>query len=299
MLIENNYRLIVDSLYDGLYLVDRNRVITYWNKAAEKITGFSAEDVIGKSCADHILTHVNAEGNNLCLGLCPLAESISDGGSREAEVYLHHKSGHRIPVLVRVSAIRDQNGGIVGGVELFSDISSKAANELRIKELEKLAFLDNLTQLANRHYLNRELELRVEEYKRYSVPFGVLLMDIDFFKKFNDNYGHDVGDMVLKTVANTCISHSRPFDLYGRWGGEEFLCIIRNVNSKDLELMANRLRVLIENSYIIYNQEKLKVTISIGATTALAEDNLDGILKRADTLLYASKNGGRNMVTLG
>lgn len=299
MLIEDNYRLIVDSLYDGLYLVDRNRVITYWNKAAEKITGFSAEDVIGKSCADHILTHVNAEGNNLCLGLCPLAESISDGRSREAEVYLHHKSGHRIPVLVRVSAIRDQSGDIVGGVELFSDISSKAANELRIKELEKLAFLDNLTQLANRHYLNRELELRFEEYKRYSVPFGVLLMDIDFFKKFNDNYGHDVGDMVLKTVANTCISHSRPFDLYGRWGGEEFLCIIRNVNSKDLELMANRLRVLIENSYIIYNQEKLKVTISTGATTALAEDNLDSILKRADTLLYASKNGGRNMVTLG
>jgi diguanylate cyclase (GGDEF)-like protein/PAS domain S-box-containing protein len=299
MLIENNYRLIVDSLYDGLYLVDRNRVITYWNKAAEKITGFPAEEVIGKSCADHILTHVDVEGNTLCLGLCPLAESISDGGRREAEVYLHHKKGHRIPVSVRVSAIRDQNGEIVGGVELFSDISSKAANELRIKELEKLAFLDNLTQLANRHYLQRELELRFEEYKRYSVPFGVLLMDIDFFKKFNDNYGHDVGDMVLKTVANTCISHSRPFDLYGRWGGEEFLCIIRNVNSKDLELMANRLRVLIENSYIIYNQEKLKVTISIGATTALAEDNLDGILKRADTLLYASKNGGRNMVTLG
>lgn len=294
-----NYRSIINNLYDGLYIVDNDRVVTYWNEAAEKITGYSSEEIIGKSCADDILTHVDSEGNSLCMGLCPLAETILDGKGREAEVYLHHKFGQRIPVSVRISALTDHDGKVVGGVELFSDISNRAVNELRIKELERLAFLDNLTQLANRHFLQRELEIRLEELKRYGLPFGILLMDIDHFKKFNDNYGHDVGDLVLQAVAKTCLSNSRPFDIYGRWGGEEFISIIRNVNQDDLELMGNRLRLLIENTYLMHNGEKLKVTVSIGATIAHEEEKIESIVKRADNLLYKSKNNGRNITTVG
>ncbi len=296
---EPNFKSIINSISDGLYIVDRNRVITFWNKTAERITGFAAEEVVGKSCADNILTHIDSEGNALCTGLCPLAETISDGNSREAEVYLHHKDGHRIPVLVRISALTDQSGKISGGVELFSDISSQASNELRVKELEKMAFLDNLTQMANRHYLQRELEIRFEEFKRYDLPFGIMLIDIDHFKKFNDKYGHDLGDILLKAVAKTCVNNSRPFDLYGRWGGEEFIGIIRNVNYSNLKFVANRLRFLIESNYVFYNEEKVQVTVSIGATLAQADDNADSIIKRADKLLYVSKNKGRNLATVG
>ncbi len=296
---EPNFKSIINSISDGLYLVDINRVITFWNKTAERITGYAAEEVVGKSCADNILTHVDSEGNALCTGLCPLAETISDGNSREAEVYLHHKDGHRIPVLVRISAITDQNGKISGGTELFSDISNLALNGLSIKELEKMAFLDNLTQMANRHYLQRELEIRFEEFKRYDLPFGILLIDIDHFKKFNDKYGHDLGDILLKAVAKTCVNNSRPFDLYGRWGGEEFIGIIRNVNRSNLKFIANRLRFLIESTYVFYNKEKMQVTASIGATLAQADDNADSIIKRADNLLYISKNKGRNRATAG
>ena len=216
---EDSYKIVIENLYDGLYFVDQKRTITYWNKAAEQISGFAASEVVGTSCADNILTHVDSDGNNLCTGRCPLAATIADGKPRETEVYMHHKAGHRIPVSVRISALTDKKGTIIGGVELFKDISNQTANELRIKELEKLALLDNLTQLANRNNIEREIQHRLEEKKRFNLPFGVLFMDIDHFKKFNDTYGHDVGDDVLRFVAKTFVANTRPFDLFGRWGG--------------------------------------------------------------------------------
>ena len=296
---EHCYKKIMENIHDGLYFVDRDRVITYWNKAAEKISGFTADEVVGKSCSDNILTHVDREGNSLCTGICPLAETILDEKPREAEVYMHHKDGHRIPVSLRVSTLTDSDGNIIGGIELFTDISNQAANELRVKELEKLALLDNLTQLANRNYIEREIRNRFEEKKRFNVPFGILFIDIDHFKKFNDTYGHDVGDDVLKFVANTFVANARPFELYGRWGGEEFVGIIRNINAKDLELLGNRLRSLIEKSYIMRENEKLYVTISIGATLGRENDTMDSLMKRADTFLYKSKAAGRNRLTIG
>jgi PAS domain S-box-containing protein len=148
---KDSYERIIENLYDGLYFVDRDRVITYWNKGAERISGFTADEVVGKSCADNILTHVDSQGNSLCTGMCPLAATIADGKLREAELYMHHKDGHRIPVSVRVSTLTDKDGIIIGGVELFTDISNQEATKLRVKELEKLALLDNLTQLANRN----------------------------------------------------------------------------------------------------------------------------------------------------
>ena len=108
-----------------------------------------------------------------------------------------------------------------------------------------------------------------------------------------------MGDDILKYVANTFIANARPFDLYGRWGGEEFIGVIRNINGKDLELLADRLRLLIENSYLIHENEKLYVTISIGATLVNKNDTIDSLIKRVDTLLYKSKAAGRNCLTIG
>lgn len=296
---KNSYSRILDDLHEGLYLVDRDRVIQYWNKAAERISGFKADEVVGKSCSENILTHVDGEGCSLCLGECPLAMSIADGDARETEVFLHHKDGHRVPVSVRVSPLKDADGKVIGGVELFSDISSEKAIELRIKELEGMALLDNLTRLANRNYLEKELTIRFEEHKRMGIPFGVLFMDIDHFKKFNDTYGHDVGDLVLKFVASTLVKNLRPFDVVGRWGGEEFIGIMRNVTGQTLEQLGDRLRVLVDDSYLMRQDDKLKVTLSIGATVTRNDDTVDSLIKRADTLLYKSKTAGRNRLTLG
>jgi len=293
------YNRILDDLHEGLYITDLKRVIQYWNKAAEKISGFSADAVVGKSCADNILTHVDGNGLSLCLGGCPLAFAMADGKVRESEVFLHHKDGHRVPVHVRASPLIGQNGAVIGGAELFTDVSNAEAIELRIKELEGMALLDNLTQLANRHYIEKELMIRFAEHGRNGISFGVLFMDIDYFKKFNDIYGHDIGDRVLKFVADTLTRNSRPFDLVGRWGGEEFIGIIRNVTSKQLEYLGDRLRVLVEESYLLQEKNKLNVTLSMGATLIQDNDTAETLIKRADTLLYESKRQGRNRLTLG
>ncbi len=296
---KNAYQRIIENLNDGLYFVDNNRIITYWNNAAERITGFSAKEVIGTSCGDNILTHVDEQGQLLCSGMCPLAHTLADEKMREAQVWLHHKKGHRVPVLVRVSPITDQYGKVIGGIELFTDISDFAANAVRVKELEKLAYLDHLTGLANRSYIERELAARFGEKERYNLPFGILFMDIDHFKLFNDQFGHDAGDDVLKFLAGTFTANTRPFDIYGRWGGEEFIGIIRNVDAGALEKMGNRLRALVESAYLVRGTEKHHVTISIGAAVANADDTMDNLIKRADILLYKSKEAGRNRLTIG
>ena len=296
---EGSYARILDNLHDGLYFVDEKRVVTYWNKGAERISGFTSVEVVGKSCADNVLTHVDHGGKCLCRSSCPLAATIADGRERETEVFLHHKDGHRVPVFVRVSVLKDETDKVIGGIELFTDLSNLHINDARVQELEKLALLDNLTQLANRNYLERELRARFAEMKRLKVPFGILFIDIDHFKRFNDTYGHDVGDKVLQLVAATFVNNSRPFDIYGRWGGEEFVGIFRNINSDDLTLAGNRLRLLIEHSYLMHAEQKLSVNISLGATLAKEGDCIEELLKRADTLLYASKEQGRNRLTFG
>jgi diguanylate cyclase (GGDEF)-like protein/PAS domain S-box-containing protein len=295
---EDTYARIIDNLYDGLYFVNRDRIITYWNKAAERISGYAANEVVGRSCSDNILTHVDDEGRSLCTGMCPLAATIADKTLRSAEVYMHHKDGHRIPIFVRVTPLTDAEGNVIGGIELFTDISNQTANALRIKELEKLALLDHLTRIPNRNYIEKEIQIRFEEKKRFDIPFAILFMDIDHFKKFNDTYGHDVGDDVLKFVANTFVANSRPFDLYGRWGGEEFIGVIRNISRDDLENLGDRLRLLIKNSYVVHENKQLHVTISIGATLVKKNDTVSSLIKRADTLLYKSKAEGRNRLSI-
>jgi diguanylate cyclase (GGDEF)-like protein/PAS domain S-box-containing protein len=295
----NSYEKILDSLHDGLYFVDQDRVITYWNKSAEEISGFTASEVVGKSCADGILTHVDCEGNGLCEGMCPVAATIADGNSRSAEVYMHHKDGHRVPVSVGVSPLTDASGSTVGGIELFTGISDRMGNDLRVRELEKMALLDRLTSLANRTFIERELASRFAERRRLGVSFGVMFLDIDHFKGFNDTYGHDVGDKVLQSIAGTLASSARSFDLFGRWGGDEFIGIIRDVDEHELKIAGDRICGLIGQSYIPHGDATLRVTVSIGGTLVGEDDTMESLLKRVDALLYRGKDAGRNCLTVG
>lgn len=294
-----DYKSLIENIFDGLYLVDKDRSIIYWNQVAEKITGYRSEEVIGRRCRDNILVHVDDNGQSLCHGRCPLQATIQDGAFRDAEVYLQHKDGHRVPVWVRAAPLHDTGGNIIGGAELFTDLSANNAITTKVNELEKLSLLDTLTQLANRRYLEMELNNRIAEKNRYGATFGIVFMDIDFFKRVNDGYGHDVGDRVLKAVARTFMNTARPSDLMGRWGGEEFVGILKRVDDKGLRSAAERVRSLVEKSHIRENGLTLKVTVSIGGTLADPTDTANSIIKRADTLLYRSKENGRNRCTIG
>lgn len=294
-----NYRDLIGHIIDGLYLVDKERTIVYWNKSAERITGYSMEDVVRHACHENILVHVDTDGKGLCRSVCPLAATIKDGKPRDAEVYLRHKQGHRVPVWVRTAQLKDSKGRVVGGAELFSDLSANNAIANKIEELERLSLIDTLTQLANRRFVEMELVGRLSEVRRYNLSLGLLMLDIDFFKKVNDQYGHDVGDHVLQTVSKTMVQSARPHDLFGRWGGEEFIGLIRSIDQEGLRAVCERLRKLIANSFIKQNGGFINVTASIGATVAARDDNPESIVKRADQLLYSSKKEGRNCCTLG
>lgn len=292
------YRNLLDQVYDGVYYLDRDRTIVYWNKGAERLTGYAKSEVIGRKCSDDILVHMNASGHNLCDLACPVKQLIGEGCRGESEFILRHKEGHRIPVVVRVSPIFNANGQIVGAAQVFSDNLSKLTLKKRLDELQKQSLIDPLTKLANRHAIEVYLKSRREEFRRFRWPFGVLFIDIDHFKDINDHFGHMVGDDILKMVAKTLSHNNRPFDIIGRWGGEEFLAIIANVDLNALKEIADRYRVFIRKSALNRPGGDIRVTVSIGATLCRRGDTTRSLIKRADDLMYRCKKSGRDCVSI-
>lgn len=289
---------LLDQLYEGVYYVDRDRTITFWNRGAEQITGFSRADVVGRPCFDNILGHVDDEGRPLCRRDCPLAATIADGQGRECRVYLHHRDGYRQPVRVRTTPVRDASGTIVGAVEVFHDDSELVAVRQHIEELERLAILDPLTGVGNRRYAEMQVSARLRDLRLHGWGFGLLFVDVDRFKLVNDGYGHDVGDEVLRTVARTLAYGGGSSGAVARWGGEELLVMIAVGSEEELWSAAERLRMLVEQSAVSHQGHQIGVTVSIGATLARPSDTLHALVERADRLMYQSKAAGRNRVTV-
>jgi diguanylate cyclase (GGDEF)-like protein/PAS domain S-box-containing protein len=293
------YQELLDNLYDGVYYVDLHRHITFWNKAAETITGYSRQEVLGRKCSDNLLRHIDNRGVCLCLDTCPLAHTIADGQPRRAAVYLHHKDGHRLPVSVRVTPLLNDTGHIMGAVEIFSDNSEKVAALQHLKELEHLAYLDTLTGIANRRYLEIFLDARFNELSRFGWSFGLIFADVDNFKGINDHYDHLAGDLVLQMVAKTLAKNCRSYDLVGRWGGDEFLGIFSHLGKlQKLKTITERLRNLTATSSVPWHDHPISVTLSLGATLVRPEDTIDSLTQRVDQLLYHSKRAGGNCLHL-
>lgn len=290
------YRELLDSLADGVYFVDRDRTITYWNKAAERLSGYAPQEVMGKRCADNILRHVDALGKHLCVEGCPLAATMEDGQVREAEVFMHHKFGHRVPVVVRASPMRDSNGTIVGAAEVFTS-NAKGINVLKeLESLRKEILTDPLTGIGNRRYADISLKSLEASLGEHGVPFGILIVDIDHFKEVNDTWGHNVGDKVLRMVAQTLAQGLRALDVACRWGGEEFVLLVPNTNMETLLGMGQRHRMLIENSWLDHEGQTIAVTASFGGAVSRKGETATEVVARADKQLYKSKTSGRNCV---
>ncbi len=160
-------------------------------------------------------------------------------------------------------------------------------------ELEEMATRDKLTNIYNRYKLDLFLSEQVEFVERYDRKFGVIFFDIDYFKKINDSYGHKVGDSVLAELARIVSRSIRSSDLFGRWGGEEFLIILPETSKKEAVKSAEKLRVIIKN----HNFKNIDgITCSFGVTEYCQNDDVDSIVKRADALLYRAKKEGRDRV---
>ncbi|MFO7627494.1 MAG: diguanylate cyclase [Candidatus Fermentibacteraceae bacterium] len=289
---------LLDSLSDGVYMVDTDRKVVFWNAAAESITGFAAGDVMGRRCADNILIHVDENGKNLCSGCCPLSDTLADSVPRKGRVFLHHREGHRVAVDIHVLSLSLDDGTQVG-VEIFREAGSARNLQEEVEELRRLSLADPLTGLPNRRQMEAVLSASIAAMRRNGIPFGVLFVDIDHFKAANDRYGHAAGDRVLLTIARTLVSSVRPFDVVGRWGGEEFLGVFPMLSARNLVEIAERLRHLVEATSTVYERTVIPVTVSIGATAALPEDTESSVVERADALMYQSKQLGRNRVVSG
>ena len=293
------YGKVLETMHDGVYFVDRDRKITYWNDGAQRLSGYSAEQAIGKSCFDNFLGHVDEIGRPLCAKGCPLSEVMNDGQPREKEMYLRHAEGHRVPINVRAFPVRNKDGSIVGAVEVFSDSTTRRKVEKTVSDLEQMAFRDALTGLPNRRYIELKVEQGLEEHRRFSRLYGLLMFDVDRFKRVNDTHGHDVGDALLKTVAKTLVHGLRPLDIVGRWGGEEFLVLMPDAGAIDLGDLAERCRVLIAESSVDNGSSRVSVTASIGATVMSHSDSVASAIRRVDELMYQSKHSGGDRTTAG
>ena len=286
---------LIPYLYEGVYIVNKQRKITFWNQGSERITGYKAEEVVNSYCYHNILQHIDQQGNQLCLDGCPLQKTLEDGIINEAHVFLKHKEGYRIPVMVKTLPIYAEDDTIVAAIEVFTDERFQQSVYQENIALKDQLKTDPLTQVANRHYFDFQIAKRIEEAKQFNTTFGVLIADIDHFKHVNDTYGHLIGDEILKIVANSLISNISAHDIISRWGGEEFVGIIDTDSITQLNAICEKLRkVTAASSYQTNTNETLSVTISIGATLFHDKDNAKTLLERADVNMYEAKKSGRN-----
>jgi two-component system cell cycle response regulator len=186
-------------------------------------------------------------------------------------------------------------------VRLVSEtLAAAVGNHLRHEQMNKLAITDGLTRLFNHRYFQERLAQEFERAKRFSQDLSLILMDIDFFKRVNDTYGHPVGDTVLKAVASRISSHLRKIDLTARYGGEEFAMLLPQTNIEMAMEVAERIREDMASNPVETDKGSLTVTISLGvcATSAHGVTRAADLVRKADEALYAAKKDGRNMVKM-
>lgn len=186
-------------------------------------------------------------------------------------------------------------------MEVYNDgLSLGMHNALIHDKLQKIAILDPLTNIYNRRFGTERLKEEFSKAVRFDIPLALMMFDIDHFKVVNDTYGHIVGDKVLANIAQLLKINLRIGDVLIRFGGEEFLAILPATKLEGLKVVSEKVRTMVEKSYIIHNDQEIKVTISIGATSFPERDvnNVDELLKQADNNLYEAKDAGRNRVVI-
>ncbi|MFN4216217.1 MAG: diguanylate cyclase [Brevinematales bacterium] len=299
MIIPPVIKDLLNHLTEGVYILDKNRTILFWNAAAEKITGFTGEEVIGKSCQDNILRHVDESGTSLCERECPMIQILQGKPLIEANVFLHHKQGYRLPVHIKgvlfsSSLFSSSYPTEIYAIELFSPLWQGFF--IDTEDLMKMALYDPLTETLNRRGLDNLFYARLHEMLTFKKNIGLLFIDIDNFKHINDTYGHEIGDRILFNTARSLKHTLRPFDLLCRWGGEEFIAVLFLDRAIHLQTVAERYRQLIASQFIEYEGKVITITASIGATIISPPESLENAIQRADQLMYQAKHLGKNKV---
>lgn len=291
------FRAVLEALPIGVYLTDRKRKIAFWNTSAEKITGYLGQEVIGRSCHDNLLMHCDENQRALCGCACPLAQTMQDGRNREADIFLRHKEGQRVPVRVRSMAVRDEFGVIIGAAECFEERSFRAA-ETRSRHVRTGIVLDNVTEIPDRQATLTCIGAALENLAAREDSFGVLAIAVDNLDHLQHVYGRQAVNEVMYAAAQTLSIGTRPDDLVGRWREDRFAALVICPAGDALLSCAQRLRRLVAAAAVPWWGDRLSVTVSMGGTMARSSDTVDSLLERAEEALEAAIEAGADSVAV-
>ena len=293
---------VIDALTSQICVVDPDGVIFIVNRAW---TQFTADNSAGQ-----VRTPIGVNYLNLCRdSIGPASDEAQDffkglravlSGEREffQIEYPCHSPKEMRWCMARVSPLRRRSDPIasanIGAVVSHMNITDRKLIEM---DYARLAATDPLTGLPNRRFFDESAKLDMDRFLRFGEASSMLMIDLDHFKNINDTFGHAAGDDVLRCVASLGKQVFRSVDLFARWGGEEFVCLLPGTDEWGAILAAEKLRSAIEQLPVISGERSLSVTASIGVSSVTETDRaVDSVLLRADKALYRAKESGRNCV---
>jgi len=284
-------RDIVETAFDGIIMIDGDGLIRSFNPAASRMFGYSEGEVLGRNVAMLMPEpHHSQHDDYIQRYMRTLEPHIL---KKPCELEAVHKDGTVFPIELCVGGKdMDEHWRFTGIVRDITERKQMAGR------LEEMAMTDGLTGVYNQAYFKRRF---VEEFKRamrYDLLLSLMILDIDFFKKINDTYGHLAGDQFLSEFSGRLQAQVREIDILARYGGEEFIILMPQTNLDGACIFAERLRHAIEQMEVPFDTQTLKATVSIGVAAFLPELDQDqqSLLRRADEALYRAKKGGRNRV---
>lgn len=276
---------------EGMMVTDASGTILRVNKAFTDTTGYSAEEVIGKTPA--ILRSDRQDADFYAA----MWKEIDRTGFWQGEIWDKHKSGRVYPKWLTISAVLDREGGVTHYVGTHTDITERKLAEEKIRHL---AFYDQLTELPNRTLLQDRLKQAMVVSERSNSHGALLFLDLDHFKTLNDTLGHDHGDMLLRQVARLLAENVRQGDTVARLGGDEFVILLLDLDAdiytaaKDAESTCRKLLAVLKQNYRL-NSSNFHSSASIGCALFRGEQtSIEELLKQADLAMYKSKEAGRN-----
>ncbi len=290
--LQNRLHLTQRKLDTSLAMLDRhliysrtdvNWVITQASSALARISGYSQDELIGAPLSLFRASDVPESYYT------ELRRQVIEDHHWSGALKHNTKSGDTYWVNIEIEPIFDTEGEIVGFTQVRHDITHQ-------KRLEELWVTDQLTGLYNRHRIDELWAYEIKRSERYQEDLSIILIDLDYFKAVNDNYGHLVGDSLLYNFATLLKSLCRKVDIPGRWGGEEFIVLLPSTKLSDAVLVAEKIRQSVEEKDF---PEVGKITASLGVSSFEAGMTEEQLFKLADDALYRSKHRGRNRVEVG